>query len=289
MKIKKNIILAEPRGFCAGVKSSLKAVEKALKDFGPPIYVKHEIVHNKSVLKDLSRKGVVFAENIYDIPEGSTFVISAHGVSPDVQGKAKEKRFKIVDATCPVVKKIHKMASELSGRGYKIILIGHKNHPEIIGITGYIGGEYHTVEKRGDLKKVSFGKSDRIAIITQTTLNFDDTIELIDEIKEKFPGVEPRSNSNICYATRDRQDAVRRISEKADLVLIIGSANSSNSNRLRETALKKCPKSFLIENKDEVTDKMLSGALTIGISAGASAPEYLVEELIEMLKSKGYE
>lgn len=286
---KKKIILAEPRGFCAGVKSSLKAVEKALKDFGPPIYVKHEIVHNKSVLKDLSKKGVVFAEEIEDIPAGSTFVISAHGISPDVQKKADGKKFNIVDATCPVVKKIHNMASELSFKGYKIILVGHRKHPEIIGITGYIRGEFQIVEKRGDLKKVSFGKSDKIAVITQTTLNFDDTTLLIDDIKKKFPGLHPRSKSNICYATRDRQDAVRRISEKSDIVLIIGSANSSNSNRLRETALKNCPRSFLIENKDEVTDKMLAGASAIGISAGASAPEYLVEELVEMLKSKGYE
>lgn len=289
MKIRKKIILAEPRGFCAGVKSSLKAVEKALKDFGPPIYVKHEIVHNKSVLRDLSEKGIVFAEDIEDIPVGSTFVISAHGVSPDLQKKAEEKRFKIVDATCPVVKKIHKMASELSSKGFKIILIGHRNHPEIIGITGYISGEFQIVENRGDLEKVSFGKSNRIAVITQTTLNFDDTTLLIDDIKKKFPELHPRSKSNICYATRDRQDAVRRISEESDIVLIIGSANSSNSNRLRETALKKCPRSFLIENKDEVTDEMLANASTVGISAGASAPEYLVEELVEMLRSKGFE
>lgn len=284
----KKILLAEPRGFCSGVRASLKTLEEALAKHGPPIYVKHEIVHNSHVLADLRSRGVVFVEEMEAIPRGGIFVINAHGVPPEIENKAKELDLTVIDATCPVVKNIQKKARKLSKDGFTIIIIGHASHPEVIGVKGYIEGKSHTVSTLSEVKNLNLEANSKIAIITQTTLDRRKVEELLAALQSRFSNIPMTFSSDVCRATIERQEAVMRIAPECDLFLVVGSANSSNSNRLREIASQYCPKSYLVEDWTAIQDSMLETANTIGISAGASAPEKLVEEILHFLCQKGF-
>lgn len=284
----KTILLAEPRGFCAGVMRALDLVDAALGKYGRPIFVKHEIVHNIHVITELERKGVVFIDQISDMTKGRPLIFSAHGVPLDFERKAGEAGIDFIDATCPLVKKIHRKAERLSSESYKIIIVGHHSHPEVIGIKGHVQGLSHIIEGIDDIKDIPFGKHDKTACIFQTTLNTDETSQIMDQLRIQLPGIVGDPSDDICYATRDRQNAVASIAEKSDAVLIIGSSSSSNSRRLAELAKKICPDSFLIEDETQIPENILSHAIVTGISAGASAPESLVKRVIASLREKGW-
>ncbi|HOK04591.1 MAG TPA: 4-hydroxy-3-methylbut-2-enyl diphosphate reductase [Victivallales bacterium] len=286
---KKRIILASPRGFCAGVKNAINTVENLLKTLQAPIYVKHEIVHNKHVVNDFKKRGVIFVEKISSIPEGAHIVFSAHGVPKSVEDEAKAKNLIIHDATCPIVKKIHKLADEYSKKNFTVILIGHKKHPEIIGTAGRISGNFIIVENTSDAKKIKARKDEKFICLTQTTLTPDETLGIYQILKKRLKEKLLPLKNNICYATKERQDAVKRIAKKCDLFIVIGSKNSSNSRRLREVAENSGVKAILIDDKTELKKNMLSNAQIIGVSSGASAPEYLVEVILKKLKKYGWE
>ena len=280
-----NIFLANPRGFCAGVTRAITTVENALKKFGRPIYVKHEIVHNKFVVNDLKNKGAIFIDNISDIPKNANVIFSAHGVSKKVENEANDSNLKIIDATCPLVSKVHKAAQKYEEQDYEIILIGHKNHPEVEGTKGRVNQEVILVSDQEDAKKVQVKNPDKIAFVTQTTLSLDDTKEIIKILSQRFPKIEQRLyKKDICYATQNRQNAVRDLAKKSQLILVIGSKNSSNSNRLKDLAIESGAISYLIDNKSFIKEEWLEGIANIGITAVASAPEILVEKVIERLQ-----
>ncbi|MEN3047082.1 MAG: 4-hydroxy-3-methylbut-2-enyl diphosphate reductase [Candidatus Hydrothermales bacterium] len=283
------IYIAKPRGFCAGVERAIEILDLALKKFGPPVYVRHAIVHNEKVVKEFEKKGAIFVEDISEIPEGSIVVFSAHGVSPKVREEALKRNLKIIDATCPLVTKVHLEARYFAKHNYLILLIGHKNHVEVEGTMGEAPENIIIIEKIEDLKKIEGKKFEKIAILTQTTLSVDDTRELIAEIQRKFKNAVKPKAEDICYATQNRQDMVKKIAPFVDLFLIVGSKKSSNSNRLKEIAEKNGTKAYLINDKSEIPFKKLKKISTVGITSGASTPEYLVQEIIEELKKHGAE
>ena len=280
-----NIFLAEPRGFCAGVIRAIDTLEELLHKFGAPIYVKHEIVHNKYVVEDLRKKGAIFVEELDEIPEGARAVFSAHGVSDKVVADAKKRNLLVTDATCPLVSKVHRKAKEYEKNDYEIILIGHKGHPEVIGTSGRVQKPVILISNKIEAQKLEIADSSKIAYVTQTTLSVDDTKEIVEILENKFPQMQRGlATKDICYATQNRQDAVKELVKIVDLLLIIGAKNSSNSNRLRDLGEESNLPSYLINDANDIKNKWLEGVDNIGISAGASAPEILVQEVIEKLK-----
>ncbi len=277
------VILAQPRGFCAGVERAIEIVEKALELYGPPVYVRHEIVHNKRVVETLKAKGARFVEEVHEIPDGAITVFSAHGVSQKVEDSAKLRDLPVLDATCPLVAKVHKEGQRYSEKGYEVILIGHEGHPEVEGTMGRIPGKVHLVEDPADVEKLSIPDSTKLAYVTQTTLSVDDTREVIEALKRRFPKIIGPDVKDICYATQNRQAAVRELAKQVDLLLVVGARNSSNSNRLREIGQESGVATYLLEDVSSLDAKWLEGVETVGITAGASTPEELVRELIEKL------
>ena len=281
------VILAEPRGFCAGVDRAIEIVEQALLKFGAPIYVRHEIVHNTYVVNDLKEKGAIFIEDLEDVPAGATLVFSAHGVSRAVQEEARARGFRIFDATCPLVTKVHVEVAKLHREGYEFIMIGHKGHPEVEGTMGQLDSGIHLVEDVDDVARVQPAQSEKLAVVTQTTLSVDDAAVIMAAVRAKFPSVREPKQQDICYATQNRQDAVKLLSPQVDVVIVVGSPTSSNSNRLREVAHKLGTESYMIDNADELQAAWLEGKQRVGLTAGASAPEVLVRQVIERIRELG--
>ncbi len=281
------LMLAQPRGFCAGVDRAIEIVERAIEQFGRPIYVRHEIVHNKYVVDDLRGKGAVFIEDLADVPPGNTVVFSAHGVSQAVRQQAEELGLNVFDATCPLVTKVHFEVAKMRREGREIIMVGHHGHPEVEGTMGQSPQGMYLVENVADVSVLKVADPNRLAYVTQTTLSVDDAAEVTAALRARFPTILEPKKSDICYATQNRQDAVKFMAPQCDLVLIIGSPSSSNSNRLREVASRMSVEAHLIENASELDPKWLEGRKRIGISAGASAPELLVQELMQVLKTLG--
>ena len=291
-ELHKEIVLANPRGFCAGVDRAIDIVEKSLDKFKEPVYVRHQVVHNKKVVEDLEKKGVKFVKEVSEIPDNAVAIFSAHGVSQKVEDEAKKRNFMYFDATCPLVTKVHLEVQKHAQKGRDIILIGHKGHPEVIGTLGRHPSNSNTkiylVENNDDIKKLVIS-SPEVAYVTQTTLSVDETRELINSLKEKFPGIIGPSADDICYATQNRQDAVKQLSLECQIVLVIGSQTSSNSNRLKELAEKCGTKSFLIDGKEDIDVEAIKNATSLGITAGASAPEEIVQDVISFLYPLGYQ
>jgi len=281
------VILAEPRGFCAGVDRAIEIVERALAKFGAPIYVRHEIVHNTYVVNELKAKGAIFIEDLADVPPGATLVFSAHGVSKAVQQEARDRGFEIFDATCPLVTKVHVEVAKLAKEGYEFIMIGHKGHPEVEGTMGQLSSGIHLVEDVEDVAKVAPAQTDKLAVVTQTTLSVDDAAEIAAAVRARFPRVREPKQQDICYATQNRQDAVKIMSPQVDLVIVVGSPTSSNSNRLRELAERLGTESYMVDSADELKPEWFEGKGRIGLTAGASAPEVLVREVIERVRALG--
>ncbi len=280
------ILLASPRGFCAGVKRAIEIVELALQNHGPPIYVRHEIVHNKRVVEDLKKKGAIFVDELNEIPKGAKVIFSAHGVSNKIKEQAKHLSQLTLDATCPLVSKVHKQTQNYDKKGYKVILIGHKGHPEVAGIEGQIKNDIYIVENEKEAENLEIDVNEKIAYVTQTTLSISDTSEIIKALKKKYPNIEGPELKDICYATQNRQVAVSELSEKADIVLVIGGENSSNTKRLAEIVQKKNIPVFRISSVEELDNTWIEGKRVIGITAGASSPEILIDEIIFYLKKK---
>lgn len=281
------ISLAQPRGFCAGVDRAIEIVERALQQFGSPIYVKHEIVHNKTVVEDLRGKGAIFVDELENVPTGSTVVFSAHGVSQDVRTQAESLGLKVFDATCPLVTKVHVEVSKMRAQGCEIIMIGHEGHPEVEGTMGQVKDGIYLVETEEDVAKLNIAAGTQLALVTQTTLSVDDASKVITALKAKFPDIREPKKADICYATQNRQDAVKFMARQVDLVLVVGSPSSSNSNRLREVAEKLGVPAKLIENADSLERDWFDGVKHIGLTAGASAPEHLVQGVVKRLKEWG--
>ena len=288
MKTTKTITLANPRGFCAGVDRAINIVEKALAKHGSPIFVRHEVVHNRFVVDNLKAKGVVFIEDLDEVPQGAVLIYSAHGVSLSVQQEAQKRGFQIYDATCPLVTKVHKEVQRLHSQGYQIVMIGHKGHPEVAGTMGQIADEMLLVETVNQVANLQVENPEKLAFVSQTTLSVDETADIVAALKQRFPAIVSPNKDDICYATQNRQDAVKALADACDLVIVVGSPNSSNSNRLRETAAKRGVLAAMIDNVAELDTALLSGKNHIGITAGASAPEILVQELVAFLKDLGY-
>ena len=286
------VYLANPRGFCAGVDRAIEIVEKALENFGAPIYVRHEVVHNKYVVDELRNKGAIFVEEIEEIPEGSTAIFSAHGVAQQVRAEAKERNLKVFDATCPLVTKVHIEVSSHADAGQEVVLVGHAGHPEVEGTLGQYNnpeGDIYLVGDVEEVQRLDVKDPDNLFYVTQTTLSLDDTQSIIEALKARFPNIEGPRKDDICYATQNRQNAVNELVEHCDLVLVVGSANSSNSNRLREIAEKRNIQAHLIDGAHMLKAEWLDGKQSIGVTAGASAPEILVQELIAKLAEYGYD
>ena len=281
------ILLAEPRGFCAGVDRAIEIVERALQKFGAPIYVRHEIVHNTYVVNDLKTKGAIFIEDLADVPSGATLIFSAHGVSLAVQDEAVARGFRIFDATCPLVTKVHVEVAKLHKEGFEFIMIGHKGHPEVEGTMGQLDSGIHLVEDVADVARVQPAQTVRLALVTQTTLSMDDAAEIAAAVKARFPQVREPKQQDICYATQNRQDAVKLMSPQVDVVIVVGSPTSSNSNRLREVARKLGTESYMVDNADELQAHWFNGRQRVGLTAGASAPEILVRQVIDRIKALG--
>jgi 4-hydroxy-3-methylbut-2-en-1-yl diphosphate reductase len=281
------ILLAEPRGFCAGVDRAIEIVEKALAKFGRPIYVRHEIVHNTYVVNDLKAKGAIFIEELSDVPPGATLVFSAHGVSKAVQDEAVQRGFQIFDATCPLVSKVHVEVAKLSKEGYEFIMIGHKGHPEVEGTMGQLSEGIHLVEDIADIARVQPKQTSKLAVVTQTTLSVDDTAEIALALKERFPNIREPKHQDICYATQNRQDAIKVLTGQVDLIIVVGSPTSSNSNRLAELSRKRGVPGYMVDDASELKDEWFSGVQRVGLTAGASAPEILVQHVIERIKALG--
>jgi 4-hydroxy-3-methylbut-2-enyl diphosphate reductase len=282
-----HVLLAQPRGFCAGVERAIEIVERALTLFGPPIYVRHEIVHNKHVVQSLRAKGAVFVENLTDIPEGAVTIFSAHGVPEAVQAEAERRNLPVIDATCPLVSKVHKEGQNQAQRGREVILIGHEGHPEVEGTRGRIPGGVHLVSSTEGVAAINVRNPEQVAYVTQTTLSVDETRNIIVALKERFPKIVGPDVKDICYATQNRQTAVRKLAGAADILLVVGARNSSNSNRLREIGTEMNIPSYLIDDADALDPRWLDGVTTVGITAGASAPEELVLDLIHRLGDFG--
>jgi 4-hydroxy-3-methylbut-2-enyl diphosphate reductase len=285
--LSQEVLLAEPRGFCAGVDRAIEIVERALAKFGRPIYVRHEIVHNTYVVNDLKDKGAIFIEELSDVPPGATLVFSAHGVSRAVQDEAKARGFQIFDATCPLVTKVHVEVAKLHREGYEFLMIGHKGHPEVEGTMGQLDSGIHLVEDLADVGRVSPVQTDKLAVVTQTTLSVDDTAAILTAVKARFPKVRVPKQQDICYATQNRQDAVKLLSPQVDIVIVVGSPTSSNSNRLREVAIKLGTPSHMVDSADELQAEWFESRPRVGLTAGASAPEILVQQVIDRLKAMG--
>ncbi len=282
------IILAEPRGFCAGVDRAIEIVERALHKFGAPIYVRHEIVHNTYVVNDLKAKGAIFIEELSDVPPGATLIFSAHGVSKAVQQEAAERGFHVFDATCPLVTKVHIEVAKLHRSGYEFIMIGHKGHPEVEGTMGQLDdGGIHLVEDVADVARVQPVQTEKLAVVTQTTLSMDDAAGILAAVKARFPNVREPKQQDICYATQNRQDAVKLLSPQVDIVIVVGSPTSSNSNRLREVAEKLGTESYMVDNADELKPEWFEGKGRVGLTAGASAPSILVRQVVDRIKAFG--
>lgn len=281
------LLLSKPRGFCAGVVRAIEIVEKALDIWGPPIYVKHEIVHNRHVVESLRKKGAIFIEDLKDIPPGSRLIYSAHGVPPSVREQAKERGLIEIDATCGLVTKVHSAAKRFAEKGYHIILIGHRNHVEVIGTAGEAPEQTTIVESPEDVEHLPFSRHDKLFYVTQTTLSLDDVSDITQALIARFPQIETLPSSSICYATTNRQMALREITDQTDLILVIGDPTSSNSNRLREVATTRTITAYLINGPDEIDPQWLEGVKTIGLTAGASTPENIVQLCIERLIKLG--
>jgi len=285
------ILLANPRGFCAGVDRAIEIVERAIRLFGAPIYVRHEVVHNRFVVDDLKQKGAIFVDELDQVPDDSYVIFSAHGVSRAVKREAARRQLKVFDATCPLVTKVHMEVSRYSRRGIETILIGHRGHPEVEGTMGQYerenGGEIYLVECADDVRRLKVNNPDELRYVTQTTLSKDDTAIVIDSLHEVFPKIEGPKKEDICYATQNRQDAVKQLAERCDLILVVGSRNSSNSNRLREIAENKNIEGYLIDSEADIQLEWLQGKSRIGITAGASAPELLVHNVVKFLQRHG--
>ena len=281
-----NIILAEPRGFCAGVTRAIDIVEKVLEKFGAPIYVRHEIVHNRYVVEDLKKKGAIFVEEIDQIPDNAIVIFSAHGVSKKVEEDAKLKGLRVIDATCPLVSKVHREAKKYEDGGYEIILIGHKGHPEVEGTSGRVNKKVTLISDEKEAHNVVLESPEKIAYVTQTTLSVDDTKKIVDVLENRFPRMQKGlATKDICYATQNRQDAVKELSKQIELLLVIGSEKSSNSNRLRDLGEEFGVTSYLINDASDIKPDWLKNIENIGISAGASAPEILVQEVVKKLET----
>ena len=280
-------MLANPRGFCAGVDRAIEIVERALETYGAPIYVRHEVVHNKFVVNNLREKGAVFVDELDGIPENSTVIFSAHGVSQAVRREAQSRSLNVFDATCPLVTKVHIEVKKYREEGLEILLIGHQGHPEVEGTMGQADGGIHLVESIDDVHRLQVSNSEKLAYVSQTTLSMDDTARIVDALREKFPNIIGPKKDDICYATQNRQDAVKKLVEKCDVVFVVGSPNSSNSNRLREIAELRNTPAYLIDGPEEIKQEWLEGKSVAGVTAGASAPESLVKKVVERLSVKG--
>lgn len=281
------LYLSKPRGFCAGVVRAIETVEKALEMWGAPIYVKHEIVHNQHVVNRLRDKGAIFIEDVNDVPKGARLIYSAHGVSPDVRNQARERDLIEIDATCGLVTRVHSAVKRFAAQGYQIILIGHRNHVEIVGTAGEAPEVTTIVESAADVEKLNFPENEKLFYITQTTLSLDDVKDITDALKARYPWIETLPSSSICYATTNRQMALREITDQTDLVLVVGDPSSSNSNRLVEVARKRGVPAYLINSQSEIDPQWLKGISVIGLTAGASTPEELVQECISRLEELG--
>lgn len=282
-----DVLLAQPRGFCAGVDRAIDIVERALEQFGAPIFVRHEIVHNRFVVEGLRERGAVFVEALDEIPQGSTVVFSAHGVSRAVRLEAQQRGLTIFDATCPLVTKVHVEVAKMRRDGFEVVMIGHAGHPEVEGTMGQADAGIYLVESLEDVQGLIVSRPERVAYVTQTTLSVDDCAEIVSALRQRFPSISEPKKQDICYATQNRQDAVKFMAPKCDLVLVVGSANSSNSNRLREVAEKMGCEAYLVDRLEAVNPSWLKGKRCIGVTAGASAPESLVQELVEGLRGLG--
>ena len=281
------IELANPRGFCAGVDRAIEIVERALELYGAPIYVRHEVVHNRYVVSNLKEKGAVFVEELEEIPDDSTVIFSAHGVARVVQTAAASRELRVLDATCPLVTKVHTEVSRYGREGRTVILVGHAGHPEVEGTMGQATGVVHLVESVEDIDNLNIPAGTPLAYVTQTTLSVDDTAKILKRLRERFPKIEGPRRDDICYATQNRQDAVRAIAGRCDVVFVVGSATSSNSNRLRELAAQTGARAFLIDGAEDIDKKVLEGVHRVGLTAGASAPEILVDEVVKELQALG--
>jgi 4-hydroxy-3-methylbut-2-enyl diphosphate reductase len=284
-----DVLLANPRGFCAGVDRAIDIVERVLDLFGPPIYVRHEVVHNRFVVERLKLRGAVFVDELDEVPDDNTVIFSAHGVARSVREAAEQRQLRVFDATCPLVTKVHLQVARLCRDGHEVVLIGHRGHPEVEGTMGQCrdGGGIHLVETARDVAQLQIEDQDHVAFVTQTTLSIDDTAEIIDALRRRFPNIDGPRKSDICYATQNRQDAVKQLAQQAGLVLVVGSPNSSNSNRLREIADKLGTPAYLIDGADDIRREWLQGVDRVGVTAGASAPEVLVEQVILRLQEWG--
>ena len=285
----KKILLAEPRGFCAGVHRAIEVVERALAQFGAPIYVRHEIVHNTYVVNSLREKGAIFVEELDQVPAGSTVIFSAHGVSKAVRAEAIARGLKFFDATCPLVTKVHTEVAKMRNEQREIIMIGHRGHPEVEGTMGQLESGMHLVQTAADVDRLHVADPDRLAYVTQTTLSIDDTSEIISALKRRFPNIAEPKKADICYATTNRQEAVKNLAPHVDMIIVVGSPNSSNSNRLREVAEKMGRTAHMVDNATQVDPIWLADKSRIGVTAGASAPEVLVQAVIARLKECGIE
>ena len=282
-----DVLLAEPRGFCAGGDRAIDIVEHALTKFGRPIYVRHEIVHNTYVVNDLKEKGAIFIEELADVPPGATLIFSAHGVSRAIQDEAERRGFRIFDATCPLVSKVHVELAKLHKEGYEFIMIGHKGHPEVEGTMGQLDSGIHLVEDVEDVAKVQPSQTELLAVVTQTTLSVDDAAEIVAAVKARFPQVREPKQQDICYATQNRQDAVKLMTPLVDVVIVVGSPTSSNSNRLRELADRLGTPAYMVDTAADLQEVWFEGAQKVGLTAGASAPDVLVQEVITRLRTLG--
>ena len=280
-----DILLANPRGFCAGVDRAIEIVERALQRFGAPIYVRHEVVHNKFVVEDLRNKGAIFVEELDEVPAGNTVIFSAHGVSQAVRDEAEQRGLRVFDATCPLVTKVHIEVTRMREQGRELVMIGHKGHPEVEGTMGQVRDGIHLVESAEDVANLKVADPDKLAYVTQTTLSVDDAASIVDALRTRYPNIVGPRKDDICYATQNRQDAVKLMTPYADIVFVVGSTNSSNSNRLREVAELRGVPAYLVDNADGIDPAWLEGKRRIGVTAGASAPEVLVTEVIERLKA----
>jgi 4-hydroxy-3-methylbut-2-enyl diphosphate reductase len=284
-----DVLLANPRGFCAGVERAIETVERALELYGAPIYVRHEIVHNKYVVDDLRSKGAVFVEELDEVPAGATVIFSAHGVSKAVRADAERRGLKVFDATCPLVTKVHVEVARMLKAGVEIVMIGHRGHPETEGTMGQAGRGMHLVETLADVAKLEVSFPEKLAYVTQTTLSIDDAKAIVAALKARFPAIHGPKKDDICYATQNRQDAVKFMAPQCDVVIVVGSPNSSNSNRLREVAQHMGAQAYMVDRAADLRPEWIAGKRRIGVTAGASAPQVLVDELIERLKALGAE
>ncbi|MGH8599389.1 MAG: 4-hydroxy-3-methylbut-2-enyl diphosphate reductase [Burkholderiales bacterium] len=281
------VVLANPRGFCAGVDRAIAIVERALETFGAPVYVRHEVVHNRFVVEDLRKKGAIFVEELDEVPAGNTVVFSAHGVSQAVRREAEARGLQVFDATCPLVTKVHAEVAKMHDQSREIVMIGHRNHPEVQGTMGQVAAGIYLVETIADVEQLNVRDGSQLAYVTQTTLSVDDARAVVDALKRRFPDIVGPKRDDICYATQNRQDAVKALARQCDVVLVVGSPNSSNSNRLREVAHAQGVPAYMVDRAEELQPEWLTGKSRIGVTAGASAPEVLVRQLLQRLRTLG--